>query len=130
VKERGEGRNESDEISLGGMLMMHDRRNGWVGTKSIGGTGRSWSGRTTESSLSLRNKLGWCLISCLQFERMMEVIHLQEEIWHAGLCEVVGLECDRILAEKDPCAVRLQCLLKCLQAESWTNLRSQKVPEI
>lgn len=53
-------------------------------TKSIGGAGRSWLGRITESSLSLRNKLGWCLISLLAF------IHCKEEIVVAGLLEVVG----------------------------------------
>lgn len=35
----------------------------------IGGVGRSWSGRKTESSFSLRNDLGWCLIPCLQSVR-------------------------------------------------------------
>jgi len=49
------------------------------GTKSIGGARRSWSGRTTESSLSL----GWCPDLLLAIREVDEVIHLQEEtvVW-------------------------------------------------
>jgi hypothetical protein len=36
----------------------------------------------------------------LAIREVVEVIHLQEEGWHTGLCEVVGFECDPILAGK------------------------------
>lgn len=49
-------------------------------TKSIGEAGRSWSGKKTESSLSLRNKVGWCLISLLAIREVDEVIHCREGV--------------------------------------------------
>ncbi|KAG9229502.1 hypothetical protein BJ875DRAFT_193500 [Amylocarpus encephaloides] len=41
-------------------------------TSSIGRAGRIWLGtRKIESLLSLRKQPEWCLVSCLQFERLM-----------------------------------------------------------
>lgn len=61
-------------------------------TKSIGRGERSRLGRTIESSLSLRNKLGWRLISLLVIREVDELVNLQEEIVFAGLLKVVGFD--------------------------------------
>jgi hypothetical protein len=45
----------------------------------------------------------------LAIREVGEDIHLQEEIWHAGLCEVVAAT---DTGQKDPGAARLQCHLK------------------
>jgi hypothetical protein len=72
-------------------MLMYDREWGATvgGSKSIGGAGLSWSGGTTESSLSLINNLGWCLISCLQFERLR--LFFAEQICGRGTLQVEGL---------------------------------------
>lgn len=58
-------------------------------TKSIGGAGQRESGRTTESSLSPRNNFGNCLISCLQPEKVHEVMHLKDSSSGGARCHVI-----------------------------------------
>jgi len=69
------------------------------GTKSIDRAWRSWSGGITESSLSLRNNLGWCLNSCLQLMRLMKLFICRGD-WGCGTYT------DR----EDPSAVGLKCI--------------------
>ena len=61
----------------------------------------------------------------LAIREVDEVIHLQEEIWHAGLCEVVGLECDPILAEKTTVQLGFNAF-RIFRLKRCTKLRSQR----
>jgi len=58
------------------------------------------AGLAEQPSHCCRSEPTWMLSDLLLAIRGVdEVIHSQEEVWHAGLCDVVGLECDPILAE-------------------------------
>ena len=53
------------------------------------GAGRSWAelgGPNRRVVVIARNNLGWCLISCLQFERLMRSFICRNKLWFAGLC--------------------------------------------